>query len=262
MTALMHTSAQTKDAFSQTLLVICAHGSAKYPAANEHVLGIADQLRQSGLFFDVQTIFHAGSGNNWEASDLDSRKIDRVIIVPYMMSDGFLAAQMVNQTKEAIQHADIDVQAHGAEAVGTHATISDIAHKLAIETASQNRKSPEDLTLVLVAHGSRNAPQSRLAAEEHLGTLSQSSTFANTVLTFIEEPPFIADTLADITGPAIILGLFAAPGGHAIGDISEAITQSGRDDLINAGPIGLHPDMAELIILRAREVAASSGEIQ
>ena len=47
--------------------------------------------------------------------------------------------------------------------------------------------------------------------------------------------------------------LSAAPGGHAIGDIAEALSEVARDDLINAGPIGMDQDMHRLIPLRACE---------
>lgn len=251
MTAFTKLPADTPDRFADTLLIICAHGSARFAAANQHVRDVAGKIRDEGSFLHVQTVFHAGDRDQWTPPEINLNQIARVIIVPFMMADGYLAAQMIKTTKELIENAGINAEILGAEAVGTHAKIPEMA----IEMASRNQKKPENLNLVLVAHGSSNAPDSRVAAKAHCRAIDRSAPFRQTHLAFIEEAPFIFDTLNTIDGPAIILGLFAAPGGHAIGDVSDAITKTGRDDLIDAGPIGLHPQMPELIRLRAIEAA-------
>jgi len=236
---------------SRSLLIICAHGSAYHPAANEHVLSIAETLNQSGTFAAVQTIFHAGQTTDWSASGLDSDVFDHILIVPYMMSDGFLAKQMINQTKQTIEKAGITKPVIGTSSVGTHPAIADVALKVATEAADAHQLSPSSLSLVIVAHGSQNAPQSRMAAEVHLQAIRNAECFNETLLGFIEEPPFVADVLKSLKEPAVIVGLFAAPGGHAIVDIAEAMQEVKKDNLINAGPIGLHMDMHDLIRQRA-----------
>ena len=238
-------------ALSRSLLIICAHGSAYHPTANDHVIKIAEQLRQSGSFFDVQAVFHTGKATEWSVTNISPSAIDQILIVPYMMSDGFLAKQMINKTKQAIRDAGIQTPVFGSPAVGTHPLIADLALKLAIDTTTEYGTSPDEISLVIVAHGSRNAPQSRLGAEQHLQSIQEKGVFKRTALALIEEPPFVTDILRTIDGPAVVVGLFAAPGGHAIVDIAEAIAEAARDDLMDAGPIGLHTDMHELIQRRS-----------
>ena len=238
---------------SRSLLIICAHGSAYHPAANEHVLEISSTIRQSGDYADVQTIFHAGQAADWPAPDLDPGAFDQILVVPYMMSDGFLAKQMTDNAKHTIEEAGIKKPVIGTSSVGTHPAIADIVLKVATEAAEAHQLSADALSLVIVAHGSRNAPQSRIGAEAHLQSLRDVARFKETILGFIEEPPFVADVLKSIESPTVVVGLFAAPGGHAIVDIAEAMQEANIGSLINAGPIGLHPDMHDMIRLRAIE---------
>jgi sirohydrochlorin ferrochelatase len=238
---------------SRSLLIICAHGSAYHPAANDHVCRIAETLAADNMFAAVQTVFQAGQSIPWTPPEIDQDAYDQILIVPYMMSDGFLAKQMINKTKHAIEAAGIAKPVFGSASVGTHPTIAEITLKVAVDAASAHKKNLVGLSLVMVAHGSKNAPQSRLAAETHLQTVQERGIFRATSLAFIEEAPFVTDVLRTIDGPAIVVGLFAAPGGHAIGDIAEALSEVARDDLINAGPIGMDQDMHRLIPLRACE---------
>lgn len=215
------------------------------------MLNIALSLKKSGAFADVQTVFQAGQTTAWSSPDLSQDAFDQILIVPYMMSDGFLAKQMINKTIHAIEEAGITKPVIGTPSVGTHPAISDIALTVALAAAEAHQASTDVLSLVVVAHGSQNAPQSRLAAEVHLQSIQNAAGFKETALAFIEEPPFVSNVLKSIQGPAIVVGLFAAPGGHAIVDIAEAMEEANRDDLINAGPIGMHQDMHDLITLRA-----------
>lgn len=242
---------------SRSLLIICAHGSAYHPAANEHVYRIAETLAADNSFAAVQTVFQAGQSAPWMPPKLDQGAYDQVLIVPYMMSDGFLAKQMINKTKHAIEAAGITKPVTGSASVGTHSAIADLVLKIAVNAAAADNKNPADLSLVMVAHGSRNAPQSRLAAETHLQAVQERGNFRAASLAFIEEAPFVADILRTVDGPAVVVGLFAAPGGHAIVDIAEALAEVARDDLINAGPIGMDQDMHGLIRLRACEAIST-----
>ena len=247
----------TKMDLTRSLLVICAHGSAYHPAANDHVLKIAEDINQSGIFAGVQTVFQAGQATPWAAPRLNHDAYDQIIIVPYMMSDGFLAKQMINKVKQLIRDAGISYPVIGTPSVGTHQSVANIALKVATEAAQSHDMLPGELTMVLVAHGSQNSPQSRLASEMHLQSIRNAGVFKKVVLAFIEEAPFVSDTLKNIDDRAIVVGLFAAPGGHAIVDIRDALENSGKDDFINAGPIGMHKDMHDLIKKRTIQAIKS-----
>lgn len=251
-----HETASAPD-LSRSLLIICAHGSAYHPAANEHVQRIAEKLSSGDTFAAVQTVFQAGQETAWVPPMIDHDAFDRILIVPYMMSDGFLAKQMINKTKHAIAAVGISKPVFGSASVGTHPAIADLTLRIAEDAAVADNKDPSELSLVIVAHGSRNAPQSRLTAEKQLQFIQERGNFRAASLAFIEEAPFVADILRAVEGPAVVVGLFAAPGGHAIVDIEAALVDVARDDLINAGPIGMHEVMHALIKRRAIEALDS-----
>lgn len=238
----------------KSLLVICAHGSAKHPAANDHVLALASRLKADGPFDNICVVFHACDPKSPDLKGLRVADYSEIVLVPYMMSDGFLANQMITKVRKDLQNAgfpaDIIVNTRAA---GTHPSIADLCLDMGKWTVGQAGLANADVEMVVVAHGSRNAPESRLAATAHYESVTNSQTFKKTHLAFIEEPPFLSDTLKIANRPAVIVGLFAAPGGHAIDDISEAIEAAGKDHFLNAGPVGLHPDIGDIIIRRAEE---------
>jgi len=45
--------------------------------------------------------------------------------------------------------------------------------------------------------------------------------------------------------------MFAAPGGHAIDDVQDAMAKNSRSDMHNTGPIGANPRMINIVIDRA-----------
>ena len=75
--------------------------------------------------------------------------------------------------------------------------------------------------------------------------------FADVRLALLEEAPFIDDLLKEISGPSAIVGMFAAPGGHAIDDVQDAMAKNSRSDMLNTGPIGANPRMINIVIDRA-----------
>ncbi|MGJ3260826.1 MAG: CbiX/SirB N-terminal domain-containing protein [Rhodospirillales bacterium] len=231
------------------VIVLAAHGSTRRPAANETVETHAARMRAGGPFKDVRAAFLLGDAGPADAA----REIDAatVLIVPFMMSDGYLAGEISKRIEGALKRRDGGTEIIVTEPVGTHEGIAGIARQKGDAALKHAGFDPAQATLVLVAHGSGNRPESRACGEAHAETIAASGGFADVRLATLEEEPFLDDVLSEIAGPAAVVGLFAAPGGHAIDDVKAAIARQRRADLIDAGPVGVDPAMTALAAMRA-----------
>ena len=111
--------------------------------------------------------------------------------------------------------------------------------------------------MVLIAHGSEKHPASRQAAEAHVKQLRVRALFASVSLALLEEAPYPNDVLTTLRGKSglvVLIGLFAAPGGHAIDDINDidnAAMAIDDVDVVNAGFVGLDRRMEDIILAHA-----------
>lgn len=238
-----------KARYDDVHLILAAHGSSRRPDANAVIERHAQHMRESGPFRKISTTFLIGG----EPAAASLRHIDRdiVLIVPFMMVDGFLADEVSKRIHSTLRQGAKAPRTLVAEAVGTHEGITRIAQHLARKALTLDGQDAESASVVLVAHGSKGRPESRKAAEQHAESLRQMGVFRHAALAMLEEPPLLPDVLAAQPGPAAVVGLFAAPGGHAIDDVQEAIRLSGRSDLSDAGPVGMDMRMSEIATLRA-----------
>lgn len=239
--------------FDGIAVILAAHGSTRRPDANAVISAHAAQMRKTGPFQHISTAFLIGDQPPSALKQQGSTRT--VLIVPFMMSDGFLADELSSQIADTLSLPSPDDR-HAPRIivtppVGTHKGITQLARHAGEKALAGAGFDARKSTLVICAHGSKGRPESRLAAEAHTDRLRGSGAFAHVVLAMLEEPPVLNEVLADIKGPAAVVGLFAAPGGHAIDDVKEAINQNRNREIIDAGPVGIDPRMADIAVMRA-----------
>ncbi len=239
--------------FNRIAVVLAAHGSTRRPDANAVISRHAAQMRKTGPFQNISTVFLIGDQPP-SALQLEN-DIRTVLIVPFMMSDGFLANELSAQIADTVSTSSTDDR-HAPRIivtppVGTHKGITQLARHAGEKALVGAGFDPRKSTLVICAHGSKERPESRLAAEAHTDRLRHDGAFAHVTLAMLEEPPMLNAVLASLQGPAAVVGLFAAPGGHAIDDVKEAINQTGISSILDAGPVGVDPGMADIAVMRA-----------
>lgn len=243
------------DTARTTWVVLAAHGSTRRPQANDAVSAHATRLRDEGVFRGASAAFLLGdAGPGDVAGNIDA---ENVAIVPFMMSDGYLAGEISSRIERALAEKGVASHIAVTEPVGTHPDIAAIAERLAVQALAGAGLDTEDATLVLVAHGSSGRPESKACAEAHAKTLGEKRLFRGVRLATLEEEPFLDGVLAGIKGPAAVVGLFAAPGGHAVDDVRQAIANRASPDIVDAGPVGTDPAMTA--IARMRALAAFNG---
>jgi sirohydrochlorin ferrochelatase len=235
-------------------VVLAAHGSQRRPAANAMIAAHAERMRKAGPFSQVSAVFLMGDGgvSDMAAADMTA---DTVLIVPFMMSDGFLAGELSAQISHALNKDGARRRIIVTAPVGTHDDVSTLARDAAERALSVAGHEAATSTLVLVGHGSKGRGESKACAEAHAARLRAQGAFQGgfqaVELAMLEEPPFMHDVLARIDGPAAVVGLFAAPGGHAVDDVQAAIAARADAQIVDAGPVGQDPRMAEIAVLRA-----------
>lgn len=223
---------------AETALILAAHGSSRRAEAAAHVEGLARAAQERFGFASAQTLFLVADPTD-APPRLDGAA--RAVVVPLMMSDGQLAEDAVLRVMPGA------VPIVRAEPVGLRPEIAGLAAAMAARAASDRGWLTADTNVVLVAHGSGSRPESRRNGELHVGRIRTLHRFRSVKLALLEETPTIRDALGAVEGPAAVVGLFAAPGGHAIDDVPVEIRASGHKDAVYAGPVGLDPGMVELI---------------
>lgn len=231
-----------------TALILAAHGSSRRPEANALVDAHAAAIDAKHIFSSVHTVFLTGGPDPLDV--IQHVTAQHIIIAPFMMSDGYLVNIITKKLSAAIS-TDSKRHIRVSEPVGTHPEIAAIAADMAVSTLKKNQHQPNEATIVLVAHGTKLRPESKTGAQLHLDKVKKMEQFAAVHLALLEEAPFIEDVLNDMTGPSAIIGLFAAPGGHAVDDVQTAINKSGRPNIHDTGPIGADPRMINIAIDRA-----------
>lgn len=230
-------------------LVIAAHGSTRRPDANAQIDIYAQSIRDRRIFQSVTSVFLTAPIASANLAAI--KAAPTVLVVPFMMADGYLADEAV-----AIVRAHIEASRQrfiAAAPVGTLEHIGVIADERAQAALLAHGYAPHKSELLLVAHGAKKRSESKDAAERHRLRLLASGHFSDVRLALLEEPPLLADSLEQTGDPCAVVGLFAAPGGHAVDDIRDAVQTCGRADVINAGAVGLDPRMADLAVIRAMQ---------
>ncbi len=243
----------TEARYDDVVLVLAAHGSTRRPDANAAIERHAQRMRTTGPFANVVTTFLIGEEPSRSFINCITGEI--ILIVPFMMAEGYLAEEVSRQIRKAMhartQTTQTTPKVYVTATVGTHEGVAKIAARNASKILTLNGCKSEDASVVVVAHGSRGRPESRQAAQQQVERLRLMQCFRNVELAMLEEAPMLSDVLADIQGPCAVVGLFAAPGGHAIDDVQLAIANSGRSDIYDAGPVGTDDRMTEIAVLRA-----------
>lgn len=72
--------------------------------------------------------------------------------------------------------------------------------------------------------------------------------------------PGLADVLAGLDGPVVVVPAFLASGFHVRVDVPEQLTATGRDDVVVAEPLGPDPALVGALLDRLAEAGAQPGD--
>ncbi len=230
-------------------LLLIGHGAPRFADAARILEAHADTLRRRGCFADVATGWLNGRPSAADA--LASVSSCLVHVVPFFMENGWFVREGV---PAALRGGDRALCFHPP--VGVHPDMA----VLAAARVERACGSSAGLSVLLVGHGSACSPGRRMALHRHAEWLAGTRRFARVRAAFLEEPPLVADALAEWRAePVAVLGFFSGEGGHVRDDLGQLLrTEQARRGvagvaLIDLGLIADDPAMPEIIL---QQVAA------
>ncbi len=230
-------------------LLLIGHGAPQFADASRILEAHADTLRHGGFFADVATGWLNGRPSAAEALASVSSRV--VHVVPFFMENGWFVRVGVPAALRGVERA---LRFHPP--VGVHPDMAVLA-AARIERACG---SATGLSVLLTGHGSARSPGRRLALHCHAEWLAGTGRFGRARAAFLEEPPLVADALAEWGAePVAVLGFFSGEGGHVRDDLGRLLRRErarrglAGAALIDLGLIADDPGMPEIIL---QQVAA------
>lgn len=230
------------DAVSAVGVLLVGHGSPSRTGPARTLAGHARVLKRMGRF---STVRHAVlSGGPDPAREL-AAMVDqgRVLVLPMFMSDGYLVRHVL---RERLGSGGDRPGVHVCPPIGLAPELVNLIVEVAEEIRSVRGWLPNAWDLMLAAHGSTKDPASRHSADTLARSMARVLTVNRVRTAFLEEAPFLANVSDHLIRPTVVVGLFAAGGGHAREDVPQAL-KSARQPVAYAGAIGCDRRIPNLI---------------
>jgi len=231
-----------KPVAARTGLLIVAHGERGGSTENLLAHALAERVRASGRYAEVEVGFlRARPRVEAAAARIAAHEL---AVYPLFMSDGYYVRTAIPDR--------LGVSAEGRRLrilspLGVDPELPALIAGLARRAAERAGEESAATHLLLVAHGSSKSDESALAARAVAEKVANIADFALVDVAFLEEEPFLDEALLGLPGPAVLLGLFAGDGLHAGEDLPAAVAKSGRLDIALCGPIAAEPALLDLI---------------
>jgi len=254
-------------------LVIVGHGSHLNADSSAPVYAHAARIRASGLFDEVRESFWKEEPSMREVFDLV--EADEVYVVPLFISQGYFTEEVVPRelglSGPAPSTTGRDGRTiHYCEPIGTHPWMTEMILRRAEETAGLSDAEAAESGLLIIGHGTERNANS--AAVIHRVTAEASGHVFGTVRAgFLDQSPEVDEVLASFTERRVVLvPFFVAEGWHTQETIPDdlginrpdkgPVTEKEGSTLYYAAPVGTFPEVAEIIVQRAREAGCPLPE--
>jgi sirohydrochlorin cobaltochelatase len=196
-------------------LLLIGHGSVRYPDAGSAMRRHAASLCQEKRFARVAVGLLNGTPSVAEAlAGIDTANIR---VVPFFMEDGYFTRVAVPQ---ALGHRPATLCAP----IGVHDGMAGLIERQALAACAAMGVPSRSAAVLVVGHGSANAPGRALALHRHSARVAATELFARVEAACLEEAPFVAGALGALRAhPVVVIGFFAGEGGHVRDDVPALI---------------------------------------
>ncbi|GAB3117394.1 CbiX/SirB N-terminal domain-containing protein [Novispirillum itersonii] len=244
-------------------LLLVGHGSARTERARLPTLALAERLRQRGPWCTVAVAFWKEPPFIREA--LAALTAPRVIVVPNFASDGIFTREKIPAELAA---AGYPGQVILTGAIGAHPLVEQIMVRRIDAALARIRAAgwpPDQVTVLLVGHGSRRPGGSSTTITQLADRLAAAVHGPRVHACFIEEAPLVTDWRELTASPVVIvMPMLIAEGMHGSEDVPPQFGLTAEDVAPSApdltGPvacgdrqvwywrgIGSSPDLIDII---------------
>jgi len=236
-------------------LLLAAHGERHADADNAAVAQLVRRLAAADVAAEIGAGFIKGAPAVDDAiRALSSRE---VVVYPLFLADGYFTRVALPRLVEKARRGDRAISV--LPPLGLEPALAEVIAEEAVAAAQSRGASSDAATVVLLAHGSTKDKASRAATEQLADGVRQSRRFRDTRVALLEEPPSLAEAVADIRGPVVVIGLFAGEGRHGALDASRLVAELARDDMILIGPVGTFAGIASVIAAAVKRHALAQA---
>lgn len=217
-------------------LLLAAHGERRADADNAGVARLARSLAHKGVASEIGFGFIKGSPT---VDDAIASLLPRdVVVYPLFLSDGYFMRVVLPRLVEEAKRRDEGRAIRILPPLGLELALADVIADEAVTAAHSRANLPAETSIILLAHGSEKDQASRVATERLAVRARQRQCFYDTRIAFLEETPSLAHAIDGLSGPIIVVGLFAGEGMHGVDDARRLVIELKRDDVMLIGPVG------------------------
>lgn len=216
-------------------LLLAAHGERRTDADNAAVARLARSLADKGVAAEIGFGFIKGSPTVDDA--IGTLLSSDIVVYPLFLSDGYFTRVALPGLVEQAKHRDATRTISILPPLGLEPALADVIADEAAAAAYSRANLPAETSIVLLAHGSKEDQASRMATEQLADRLRQRQCFYDMRIALLEEAPSLADALEGMSGPIIVVGLFAGEGMHGVDDARRLVAELRRDDVMLIGPV-------------------------
>jgi len=208
--------------WQDSALLLLGHGSSTNLESSQPTRRHAEAIRGQGLFSEVATAFWKEAP--YFADVLKEIRSEHVYIVPNFISEGYYTKGIIPREFRMtgrLSHTDGKILYY-CDPVGGHSAMTQVLLSQARDVLAGSGKTPLDVDLILVGHGTLKNKKSTEAIKRQVGRIAELSLFRQCVDAYMEEAPLISqwEQLTD-SDQVVVVPFFIADGLHSYEDIPE-----------------------------------------
>lgn len=255
-------------------LVIIGHGSHLNADSSAPVYRHAAAIRRAGVFDEVRECFWKEEPSMREVFDLV--EADEVYVVPLFISEGYFTEEVIPRELGLDGPAPSVTRKPGKTIhytlpVGTHPSMGGMILRRAEEIAQLTDEQARQAGLVIIGHGTERNSNSSEVIYRVTREAEAMGVFGHVRTGFLDQEPEVARVLAEMEEKRVVLvPFFVAEGWHTQETIPDdlglnrpavsAVTETEDRTVWYAAPVGTFPEIAQIVLQRAREAGARVPE--
>jgi sirohydrochlorin cobaltochelatase len=259
-----------KEGWKLQALIIIGHGSHLNADSSAPVYRHAEAIRRTGVFDEVRECFWKEEPSMREVFDLVES--EDVYVVPLFISEGYFTEEVIPRELGLSGPAPSVTEKPGKTVrytlpVGTHPSMSAMILRRAEESAGLTDAQAREAGLVIIGHGTERNSNSSEVIYRVTREAEAAGVFARVRTGFLDQAPEVGEVLEEMEEPSVVLvPFFVAEGWHTQETIPDDlginrpavshVTEKDGRTIFYAAPVGTFPEIAEIVLQRAREAGA------